>query len=374
MGWGLAASIVLSGAAALNAPAQDQAAPPPRVGTLIDELGDASYQTRQHATVALESMRSLTLDAIEQLAVRGGLAAEQRYRLMRVGWSRFRTEPRAGMGISFGAAADRGVRLERTIQGFHAAEVLAPGDIILQADGQEVNQRSDLQSAILSHTPGETMTLRVLRGTTESRVEVRLGSYGDLNNGGYQLPEPILRAAWNFRRRILLDQAMPGPTIDCRAEPTQIPTPEAMGPPTRGQWDHASESVVLERWAGSGSGLIAGGQSRGGVDESGRVRVRLAGRDASLPETDRTGQPVPVTASAREQLRAIIDDLSLQNSMIVADLVETRRRLADRSTTAEQRVQLNARHQRLTEAAAAIDAELRRLAGIEADPALDEPR
>jgi len=141
-----------------------------RIGALIDRLGDPSFAVRRIAALTLEGIRPLTIGAIERLMRSSGLSAEQRYRLASVGWSRFKTAPRAGMGISFGADAQRGVRIERTIQGFHAAEVLEPADIVLVADGKEVNSRLDLQSAILSHSPDETMEVRVLRGTREIEI------------------------------------------------------------------------------------------------------------------------------------------------------------------------------------------------------------
>lgn len=346
---------------------------PVRIGTLIDRLGDSSYTVRQIASLTLDGFGPLTIGAIERLMRSSGITPEQRYRLAGIGWSRFRTAPRAGMGISFGAGVQRGVRIERTIRGFHAAEVLAPGDIVLLADGRDVNERLDLQSAILSHSPDETMELRVLRGSREMDVVVRLGSYGDLNNGAIRLPETILRAAWAFRRRVIMDPFSIRRPIDCRTEARTISREISLGPPTPRQLAQLSESAVLERWTGDGSGLVAGGEPRGGVDSMGRVRVRLAGRDASLPTTDRAGQPVGVRSDPRTQLRAIIDDLSVQNSLIVSDLVETRRRLADRSLDANERIRLTKRHLRLTEAASAIDAELRRLAGVEADPGLDGP-
>jgi S1-C subfamily serine protease len=52
---------------------------------------------------------------------------------------------------------------------------LQPGDIIVAIDGEQIGPETDLSTMILPHSPGDTITLRVLRGNSVSEVEVTLG-------------------------------------------------------------------------------------------------------------------------------------------------------------------------------------------------------
>jgi serine protease Do len=52
---------------------------------------------------------------------------------------------------------------------------LQEGDIIVAIDGEQIGPDTDLSTLILPHAPGDTITLRVLRGNSVSEVEVTLG-------------------------------------------------------------------------------------------------------------------------------------------------------------------------------------------------------
>ncbi len=53
---------------------------------------------------------------------------------------------------------------------------LRDGDIIVAIDGQQVTAESDLAMLILPHSPGDTVTLRVLRDNSTTEVELTLGT------------------------------------------------------------------------------------------------------------------------------------------------------------------------------------------------------
>jgi S1-C subfamily serine protease len=53
---------------------------------------------------------------------------------------------------------------------------LRPGDQILAVDGQRVDRDHDLSTQILPHQPGDTIALRVQRGSQTLNVRVKLGT------------------------------------------------------------------------------------------------------------------------------------------------------------------------------------------------------
>jgi S1-C subfamily serine protease len=53
---------------------------------------------------------------------------------------------------------------------------LQAGDLIVAVDGTTVDEDHDLSTLILPHAPGDTITLRVLRGNSTTNVDVTLGT------------------------------------------------------------------------------------------------------------------------------------------------------------------------------------------------------
>ncbi len=52
---------------------------------------------------------------------------------------------------------------------------LHDGDVVVSVDGQKLDVDHDLSTMILPHAPGDTVTLRILRGNTTREVQVTLG-------------------------------------------------------------------------------------------------------------------------------------------------------------------------------------------------------
>ena len=64
---------------------------------------------------------------------------------------------------------------------------IARGDIILQADGKDLNTPIDLQRAVIAHKTGDTLSLKIKHGDAEKTVSVTLT---ELNNRPYLGVEP----------------------------------------------------------------------------------------------------------------------------------------------------------------------------------------
>lgn len=76
---------------------------------------------------------------------------------------------------SVGLDRPRGIIIDNIVEGGAAAETdLKPGDIILQADGKEVNQPNELQSYVASKTAGTTINLKIFRDGKEIDRKVTL--------------------------------------------------------------------------------------------------------------------------------------------------------------------------------------------------------
>ena len=56
-----------------------------------------------------------------------------------------------------------------------AAAGIREGDIIVSLDGEDITADADLSTLIVSHAPGDTITLRVLRDNSRRDIEVTLG-------------------------------------------------------------------------------------------------------------------------------------------------------------------------------------------------------
>jgi S1-C subfamily serine protease len=87
------------------------------------------------------------------------------------------------------AAGLQGTRDAVSIRGF--GNVPVGGDVIIQADGQAIHDMSDLLVAIAAHTPGEIMTIVVIRNGEELQIEVELAARpGEFQDLDQEQPRP----------------------------------------------------------------------------------------------------------------------------------------------------------------------------------------
>ena len=79
------------------------------------------------------------------------------------------------MAKSFGLSSTEGALLSNINSGSAAEKAgLKPGDIVLSVDGAKITASGDLVAKLLTHKPGDTVQLTVLRGGQQSQVPVTL--------------------------------------------------------------------------------------------------------------------------------------------------------------------------------------------------------
>ena len=198
-------SVVALVGAASPAPAEEI---PVRVQQVIERLDSDDASVRERATEELQRAvvnrsRLVTPELIGELLRAPALSPEQRTRLILVDRALFEDSPKPGMGVRFVATGPEGVVIDGTVAGFHAADVLRSGDLVLTADGRRLTQQIDLRTAILSHDPGDEVALTVRRGEEVLEVKVELGELTNLGNGGRVPGEYELEQAWAWRARRL---------------------------------------------------------------------------------------------------------------------------------------------------------------------------
>jgi hypothetical protein len=183
----------------------------PEAGEKVDDLAwfveqvrllDAEdLGTREDAALRIASDPRTNLALVERMLSQGGmsLSPEQRERLTRLATGFFRNEPRAGMGVSFARFDGReGVEIAGTVEGFDARRVLRPGDIIRSMSGIPVRFNDEARAVILSHDPGETISVEVVRAGEVRTLSVVLGRFSDLRNAA-EPEDAVLAGAWELR-------------------------------------------------------------------------------------------------------------------------------------------------------------------------------
>ena len=174
----------------------------PVFGQLVAQLGSEKFTARRQATERLTANEQFTLEMMESALAGKGLSLEARHRLSSIARQRFYRTPRGALGFQFGDQLRDPVVVKETIPRFPAAKMLEPGDLIVVADGVKLegpSGKSLLQVVIISHDPGEKLHLTIRRGAKKMVMDVPLGRFEDLGNGGVALIEDRLTRAWRFR-------------------------------------------------------------------------------------------------------------------------------------------------------------------------------
>jgi putative serine protease PepD len=80
----------------------------------------------------------------------------------------------------FDVDVEEGAFITEVVPGSAAADAgLKPGDVIVEIDGSEVTEATQVREAILDKEPGDTVELKVLRAGEEKTLEAELGRRGD---------------------------------------------------------------------------------------------------------------------------------------------------------------------------------------------------
>lgn len=163
----------------------------------LDQLGHADYAVRESATEALLIDESLTLEVLGQWAQQD-LSLEQQHRLLWIAQhhtlrqmrlAEFPAEGPGSIGVVQSAQTQRadrgeekanGVRITQVLQGFPGAGRLREGDIIVQINGENVEEgpnKADLFKARMStFEAGQVLTLGIERQNQLIEVELRLAN------------------------------------------------------------------------------------------------------------------------------------------------------------------------------------------------------
>lgn len=200
-----ALSIAVCAAASLSTAVVADVLPADRLAALIAQLDAPTLDAREQATQTLIKAET-SFETVAQAGIDvSALTAEQRSRLDRVWFERFKRTPRAGLGVAFDAQFQGGVRLASVEANFPAAAFLQPLDRILSAEGASfapfVTQQAwqAFRHRILSFDPGDTIPVSILRRNNQIKMSVPLGAYSDLGRAP-PLSDQDYASAWEFRR------------------------------------------------------------------------------------------------------------------------------------------------------------------------------
>jgi hypothetical protein len=288
---------------------------------LTEKLGSPDWAQRNEASERLVvATEGVPLDSLVGLLSDPGLTPERRLRLTRAARERFVREARGGLGIRMhpDSVAGSGIKIEHVDERFPAFEVLRVGDAILGADGVSVASNLDFRAMILSHDPGEEMSLRILREGDESQVKVRLGSYSDLNEGT-RPDDLLLIEAWRLRLLRCAPLAEEAP-LDGGYVPAERYQPPRFS--RRNQGGRRTGTIPVGRQGVPDYPIVvAGGEARGGVEPSmagprtmrqGPMNVRRMRPVGPGPGMEVLRQEVEILRMRRETLRETLTTLRLK--------------------------------------------------------------
>lgn len=244
------------------------------VAELVAALGSSDVRTRIGATEELRGREDLTLASLEEALAAEGLSAEQRQRLASAAMERFFRGPRAAMGVQWRPDPNATeVVLQMTVPGFHSSDVLEPGDRLEAIAGTPVTDDRRLRATIISHDPGETVEVALVRQGEPMRVQVRLGNFDDLHNG--RPDAHTFATAWAMRaerRRAAPDASV----LDAGLAPDEWLGADARDPGLAGDARVRAGGRILPGHPARGdngeeAALVAGGEAR--LDAEGRGAV-----------------------------------------------------------------------------------------------------
>lgn len=195
---------------------------------IIRDLGSKDFAARKRATDLLNGSEQFTLAMIERALQDKTLSLEARTRLLSSGRLKFFSTPRAALGFQFGGALRDRVVVGKTFAPFASARLLEEGDMIVGADGYVLtgpSARPLLQAIIISHDPGEVIKLVVRRGGQKLNIDVPLGSFANLDQGGWLGPDRLV-PAWKVRAAVRLGSTAEPVRVNVAASAWGQPEPQ----------------------------------------------------------------------------------------------------------------------------------------------------
>lgn len=178
---------------------------------LLDALKDDDFAKREEATTQLIGRADVSLKNLDYTLTHTDLTPEQRSRLLAAAKHRFRTSPRAALGVAFDfpnggqigiPEAPEPVRIRQVMAQFPSSRVLLSGDAILSIDGWKVERTGSgpggVRPFIISHDPGDEVDMEIERAGAVMKVKVQLGNFADLSDQRMLGPSEI-EEAWEVR-------------------------------------------------------------------------------------------------------------------------------------------------------------------------------
>ena len=332
---------------------------------LVKNLDAPDAQVRIEATEALFQSPAISLKQMEARLREGQLSPEQRQRLLGVAARRFRSEPRAAMGIQYdGNLGSHRVTLAFLQPGFNAAQVLRVGDRVIAAAGETIDNGDTMRAVIVSRAPADEIPVTVVREGATLNLSVTLGDFGHLRQPS-PLDPMVLAEAWRMRSRGLDPPELAGvPPIESGLSPNDWASRYTLLP------DEAADMGLVRPGNEAAIGLVAGGEARGGLE--GPVQAPAAQRNFNLrglPEQRRFNpgpQPlvIPQDAAALAQqqellaLRSLLQDRRAQLDFINRKLSDPTVPAADRRLMRSQAEGLSAQIQVLNEKIRRLDEQI----------------
>lgn len=338
---------------------------------LVKKLDAPELSIREGATAQLAQGDRFSLPMIEKSLTDSSLSPEQRQRLRWAGQQLFGRTARAAMGISFMDWEDSGAVVS-PVKGFDSERVLREGDLLATIGGQRMTGQNEVRQIIISHDPGDEVTLGIIRSGTPMTVTVKMGRLADLPNmGDRRTPAPpSLSGAWSYRLA-RLGEPRPAPvasSLDAqqwresaeRAALAEAAGPEQMHVPFTGE---PVRSVMNRPPVSS---LALGGQSRHSGGEDSALAQRngpfVIQRGARGNILIRDGNIVFRDQGALD--RAERDGLRMQLGQLRGVVAANNARLNDPSVPEPEKALLKVQNEKVSAALRAIEARILQLSRV----------
>lgn len=323
---------------------------PPKAEALIEQLAVDSFADREVATEQLVNCE-LDIEPLVTARIRSGepLSPEQLLRLETILRTRFESSPRAALGIGFlqGEVVDNvrreiAVTISSVEADFPCAATLKPGDIIRVVDGVELPPTGGnalVQSAILSHLPGEEVELVIERDGRRSFVRIPLANFIRLSSN--PPPPTLVSSGWELRRaRLGLAGANETVQIQCVADGergvfSNLPKRAAPEITAGGSPDNGAELMHLLRSRAS----TVKGKKIAATNNNRRIAVRQPEQRlgekqirADRAVLKRLNTDLSLALNERDRYQRILnrDDVGqIQKQSTIAALTQVEARIAD---------------------------------------------
>jgi hypothetical protein len=236
------------------------AQPPSSLSQFIKDLDAPEAQARIDATEQLFDSPAISLKQMEKALREEKLSPEQRQRLLGVAAHRFRSEPRAAMGIGWDSnPSTHGVTLATVQPEFPSAKVLKVGDRVIAAAGVTIDTWETMRAVIISRDPGDQIPITVVREGATLNLTVELGDFTRLKQAA-MLDPGLFAEAWRVRAKGLSDPDTDKSPLIVSDLPAVAWTSQYSLLP-----DEAADLGLATRSPEEAVALVAGGEPRGGL-------------------------------------------------------------------------------------------------------------